>query len=205
MSAGEFVRRLRSYVDQADRHYVFWLGAGCSVTSDIPAATGLVRDDWLPQLQRIKGGAGEIDGWTSEEFPDYEPDDAGALYGAVMDELFPLPEERQRETERLCDGRVPGFGYGVLAALMSRDDGFFSAALTTNFDDLVADAMDVFGGRRPLVIQHESLAGFVRPGRVRRPLVVKVHGDHRLNPLHTAIETEELKAGVSDGIRGLLH
>lgn len=205
MSAGEFVRRLRSYVGQADRHYVFWLGAGCSVTSSIPAAASLVRDDWLPQLHRIKGGDGDLVAWIREEFPDYEEDSAGALYGAVMNDLFPLPEERQRETERLCDGRVPGFGYGVLAALMSRDDGFFSAALTTNFDDLIADAMYVFGARRPLVIQHESLAGFVRPGRVRRPLVVKVHGDHRLNPMHTALETEELRAGVADGIRGLLH
>lgn len=122
-----------------------------------------------------------------------------------MDELFLNPEERQRETELLCDGRVPGFGYAVLAALMSRDDGILSTTLTTNFDDLVADAMYVFGERKPLVIQHESLARFARPGRVRRPLVVKVHGDHRLNPMHTSAETAELKAEVASGIRGILH
>ena len=100
MSAGEFVRRLRSYVGEADRHYVFWLGAGCSVTSDIPAAAALVRDDWLPKLQSIKGGNGDCEAWATATFPKYEPDNPGALYGAVMNDLFPLPEERQRETER---------------------------------------------------------------------------------------------------------
>jgi tetratricopeptide (TPR) repeat protein len=205
MAASEFVARLREQAGERDRHYVFWLGAGCSVTSGIPAAGALVREQWLPRLQRIKDASGDIDQWATTLYPDYERDNPGAHYGNLIADLFPVAEDRQRETERLCDGRTPGFGYAVLAALMSRDDAILGTALTTNFDDMVADAMYVFGGSRPLVIQHESLAGFARPGRVQRPLVVKVHGDHRLEPRHTAQDTEALQEGVAEGIRGILH
>lgn len=206
MAASEFVRRMKESVDEPDRHYVLWLGAGCSVTSGIPAAGTLVREHWLPRLHRLRGAKESVEEWAAKALPDYRPDDPAAFYGPLMEVLFVgNAEERQRETERLCDGRVPGFGYAVLAALMSRMDGALSTVLTTNFDDLVADAMYVFGERRPLVIQHESLVGFARSGRVRRPLVVKLHGDHRLNPMHTADETAELKSGVAAGVGRILH
>lgn len=206
MSAHEFVRRLKNHADESDRHYTFWLGAGCSVSSGIPAAAALVRDHWLPRLQRLQGPQGiPVEEWAREKFTEYDHANPAALYGSVMNALFRLKEDRQRETERLCEKGVPGFGYAVLAALMSRPDGAFSAALTTNFDDLVADSMYVYGHKRPLVIQHDALSGFVRPGRVRRPLVVKVHGDHRLNPMHTSVETAELEKGMRKGVHGLLH
>ncbi len=205
MSASEFVRRLRESAGEPDRHYVLWLGAGCSVTSGIPAASALVREHWLPRLHRLRSAREGLEEWAATTFPEYQPDNPGALYGPLMDVLFTNREERQRETERLCDGRAPGFGYAVLAALMSRQDGVFSTALTTNFDDLIADAMYVFGEQRPLVIQHEALAGFVRPGRVQRPLVVKIHGDHRLNPMNTADEIASLSEKIAEGIRGLLQ
>ncbi len=206
MSAHELVRRLKGQTGEQDRHYAFWLGAGCSVSSGIPAAGSLVREKWLPSLHLIKGEDGDsVEEWACREFADYDSSRPAMLYGPLMDALFPLKDDKQRETERLCDGRVPGFGYAVVAALMSRADGIFSAALTTNFDDLIADSMYVFGAQRPLVIQHGALAGFVRAGRVQRPLVVKVHGDHRLSPVHTANETSELEQGIRHGVQGLLR
>ncbi|HEX5713477.1 MAG TPA: SIR2 family protein, partial [Solirubrobacterales bacterium] len=206
MSAHEFVRRLKRQAGEQDRHYAFWLGAGCSVTSGIPAAASLVKEKWLPELYRVKAPQDlALEEWAAATFEGYDSEQPAALYGPLMGELFRLPDDKQRETERLCEGRVPGFGYAVLASLMSRSDGIFSAALTTNFDDLIADSMYVFGERRPLVIQHGALAGFVRPGRVRRPLVVKVHGDHRLNPMHTREETSKLEEGIQRSVQGLLH
>ena len=68
--------------------------------------------------------------------------------------------------------------------------------ITTNFDDLLADALYLFTNSRPLVIQHESLAAFIRPTRTR-PLVVKLHGDHRLAPRNTALETEALETEIA--------
>ena len=109
----------------------------------------------------------------------------------MIQQLFFSPRGLgKREIERLCDGRFPAFGYAVLASLMAMDGGRFNIVLTTNFDDLVADALYLFTAARPLVIHHESLANFIRPTRTR-PLVVKLHGDHRLSPQNTFEETVE--------------
>ena len=205
MPAEEFARRLALSAGHHDTHYAFWIGAGCSISSGIPGAATLVSDRWLPQLQQVRGASGrDLDEWAGEMFPGYDSGNPAAMYGAVMEELFIQPEARQREVEALCDGRFPGFGYAVLAALLARQDGLFNVALTTNFDDLIADAMYVFTEARPLVIPDEALAGFIRPTRMR-PLVVKVHGDHRLSPRNTQTETATLKKGISEGIGDLLH
>src|SRR4051812_45196568 len=164
MPAEEFARRLSNSAGQHDTHYAFWIGAGCSISSGIPGAATLVSDRWLPQLQQVRGATGRgVIEWAEESFPAYEPNNPAGLYGVVMEELFIQPEARQREVEALCDGRFPGFGYAVLAALLGRRDGLFNVALTTNFDDLIADAMYVFTEARPLVISDEALAGFIRP------------------------------------------
>ena len=121
-----------------------------------------------------------------------------------MEELFLGGEERQREIERLCDGLFPGFGYAVLVSLIALEGGCFNVALTTNFDDLIPDALYLYTNARPLVIQHESLAQFIRPTRTR-PLVVKLHGDQRLSPLNTSKETDRLKGDIEKQVAAVLN
>ena len=121
-----------------------------------------------------------------------------------MKELFFRDEERQREVERLCDGLFPGFGYAVLVNLIALEGGCFNVALTTNFDDLIPDALYLYTDARPLVIQHESLARFIRPTRTR-PLVVKLHGDQRLSPLNTSEETDRLKGDIEEQVAAVLN
>jgi len=43
------------------------------------------------------------------------------------------------------------------------------AAITTNFDNLIADALAIYTRALPLVCGHESLTGFIRPN-LQRPL-----------------------------------
>jgi len=195
MEVPEFLRRLKLDEGRLNRRFAFFLGAGCSVSSGISAAADLVRDRWLPRLKDIhewsdvdQGAVGRYDGYTGDK--------AAAFYGAVLDDLFVTADERQQEIESLCDGRSPGFGYAILAQLVARPDGRFNVVLTTNFDDLMADALYLYTDTRPLVIQHESLAAFIRPTRTR-PLVVKLHGDHRLSPRNTALETVELEREIA--------
>ncbi len=132
-----------------------------------------------------------------------------------MDRLFLHPFLRQRELEDLCDGKFPGFGYAVLAALMADEGlsadgaqpwphGHFNVAVTTNFDDLLADALYLFTKSRPLVIHHESLGKYIRPTRTR-PLIVKLHGDHRLTPLNTFKETNALNDDFETPVLALLR
>ncbi len=80
----------------------------------------------------------------------------------------------------------------VLATLIARYGGCFNVVITTNFDDLVSDALYLFTQARPIVIGHESLADFIRPTRTR-PLVVKLHGDARLAPQNTVVETAKIR------------
>lgn len=205
ITADEFARRLREKSKETDKRFAFFLGAGCSVSSGIPAAGSLVKDHWLPRLQDLRAPhSKDLDAWAKTEFPDYDPKDPAASYGTVIDELFLGPEERQREIESLCDNRFPGFGYAILAKLAAIEGGPFNVVLTTNFDDLVADALYLVTEARPLVIHHESLANYIRPTRTR-PLVVKMHGDNRLSPQNTIQETAQLKEAIDKQVRTLLH
>ena len=77
------------------------------------------------------------------------------------------------------EGAEPSFGYSVLAQILVKTR--HSIVITTNFDDLVADALSMFAHKHPLVCGHESLTGFIR-SQMRRPLVAKVHRDFPLHP-----------------------
>ena len=91
----------------------------------------------------------------------------------------------------------------MVAQLCAKDKTPFSVVLTTNFDDLVADAMFLYAESRPLVIHHEALAEYIRPTR-SRPMVVKIHGNARLSPKNTALETEAIEEAMQEQVKKLL-
>ncbi|MDB5268228.1 MAG: hypothetical protein JWP58_1268, partial [Hymenobacter sp.] len=162
ITASEFARRLNIDLSTQDKRYAFFLGSGCSVTSGIKTAGQLVTDEWLPKLRNIMAPEeSDHEAWGSKKFG-YDAKAPAASYGVMMKELFLQSEEQQREIERLCDNKFPAFGYSVLAELMqqTKSNGTFNVVLTTNFDDLVADALYLFTSIRPLIIHHESLAGY---------------------------------------------
>ena len=200
-----FVRHIKRVVEEQNGRYAFFLGAGCSISSKIPGAARLV-EHWLPKLKLDKTGT--VDGlgdWVKTQFPGYGNDKAALFYADVMRALFPHPLQRQSEIERIVEGKDPAFGYAVLARLMTAD--LFglrcNVVLTSNFDDLVADALYLYTRKKPLVIAHESLAGFARQSE--RPLVVKLHGDALLKPRNVGDEVAELPPEVTDMLVGLLH
>lgn len=206
IQAQEFVRRLKSLMAYADSKYAFFLGSGCSASSGIPDAKTLVKN-WLPRLKKLKTGSenGDINQWVREAFSDYEENKAALFYGNLIDALFLTPEERQKEIEALIEGKDPSTGYAILAQLMSHQDfgKHCNIVLTTNFDDLVSDALYVYTNLKPLTIVHESLVGFVRISRTR-PLVIKLHGDAKLAPKNTKLETEKLHEAVQNVLKNLL-
>jgi len=205
IGAEEFARRLSLAGQTTDERFVLFLGSGCSVSSGIPAARTLVSDYWLPRLRNLRAPRRtDVAEWAREEFPEYDPADPAALYGALIAQLFLTDGDRQREIEQLCDGKWPAYGYATIAALMAREGGAFSVALTTNFDDLISDALYLFTDARPLVIQHDSLAPFIRSTRTR-PMVVKLHGDQRLSPRNTAEETQVLVRDIESRVHSLLQ
>jgi len=206
-NAMRFVRQIKENCKRQDSHFAFFLGAGCSVSSGIPTASKLVREYWLPKLRDTHGKRNEsVESFVATEYPhwQYDPMNPATLYGEIIKELFPFPADRQREIESLCDRQFPGFGYAMLAALIAREGGCFNVVLTTNFDDMVSDSLYLYTGARPLVINHEFLASYIRPTRTR-PLVVKLHGDHRLSPSNTVEEVQALKAEIEKAVSRLLY
>jgi tetratricopeptide (TPR) repeat protein len=181
------------------------LGAGCSFSSGIPTAGTLVDNVWLPKLKELETGDQEnFNEWLKRKFSEYKKENAAQFYGEVIESLFPTPKERQREIERLVAKKDPGFGYAVLAQLMAEKCGkHCNIILTTNFDDMVADALYLYTNKKPIVIFHESLAGFVKISDTR-PLVIKLHGDSKLSPHNTRTETKELDEKVKKVIKNLL-
>ncbi|MCB4763911.1 MAG: hypothetical protein LGB78_08450, partial [Sulfurovum sp.] len=61
------------------------------------------------------------------------------LYFQLFEALFPDMIDRQKEIQRLTEEKYPGLGYYNLADLMKRKA--FNVVVTTNFDDLVHDAL----------------------------------------------------------------
>lgn len=167
MKAQEFVRRLKNLLDGTDNRFIFFLGSGCSVSSGIPAAGPLARD-WLLRLKKYQTGDEEgFEVWIKDLFPDYNEGDAALFYGRTIEKLFLTSDDRQKEIERLTENKDPGFGYVILAQLLSQEryGKNCNTILTTNFDDLVADALYLYNNKKPLVIVHDSLVSFVKVTR----------------------------------------
>lgn len=201
----EFVRRFKRLIEDNDAKFCFFLGAGCSFSSGIPTAGTLVNNVWLPKLKELEIGDQEnFSEWLKRRFPEYKKENAAQFYGEVIENLFLTPKERQSEIERLVAKKDPGFGYAILAQLMGEKCGeHCNIILTTNFDDMVADALYLYTNKKPIVIFHESLAGFVKISDTR-PLVIKLHGDSKLSPHNTKTETKELDEKVKKVIKNLL-
>lgn len=206
MEVGEFVRRFKhDIVDIDDSKFVFFIGSGCSASSGIPCAKDLASI-WLRRLMILKKGNDDnFEEWVKKQYSDYAPESAALYYGRVIQELFLRPEARQREIEQLTEGKDPGFGYAVLAKMMSHEryGSHCNAVLTVNFDDLIADALYLYTRKKPLVIVHDSLVGFVRNTR-KKPLVLKLHGDARLEPKNTESETSALADSVKKILKNFL-
>ncbi|NUQ74496.1 MAG: glycosyltransferase [Polyangiaceae bacterium] len=195
-SVDEFVTKLHDDVVLRQGRYIFFLGAGCSISSGIPSAAALTRR-WMDSLVRQKRCPADVC------IPGYDENNAARFYGHVFEQLCGSASERQEEIESICKGAKPGFGYAILASLMTHKREF-GAVLTTNFDDLIAHSFYLYTDRKPLVIPHESLARFVRLYR-DIPTIVKIHGDQHLDPRNTESELDELAQETREAMRKLLE
>lgn len=207
MPVEEFVRRIRDSLnaDMTPAQFALFIGAGCSISSGIPGSEALVRDRWLPKLLALRSpGKNDPYPWCEEVYGISKTVMPSGAYGRVMMDLFPHAAERQQELESICSAAKPGFGYATLAQLIASSKGNLNVILTTNFDDLLADAFYLFTGVHPVVIPHGALSPYIRASS-RRPLVVKVHGHHQFAPLNTPSETSDVEEELRKGVQTLLH
>lgn len=202
ISAFEFARRFHHSVTNHDGRFVWFLGAGCSVSSGIEDASETARR-WLKELKYLETGDNDaVDEWLTHRFPAFKEADSAALYGPVLRALFYTAQEQERELERINASAEPGFGYATLAQLVThpRWGERFNTLITTNFDDLVAEALYIYSQRRPQVLTHESFDRRIRISDAR-PTIVKIYGDAHLQGAGQENTESRLRGDVMDRLR----
>jgi protein O-mannosyl-transferase len=186
----EFRRR---HEQMTDRPFCWVLGSGASVQSGIPSGAKLVQQ-WLAEMHEMEnGGHLSIAQWATAatlEIPGFEYPRAANFYPWIYQRRFrDYKEQGYAFLEKTMDKAEPSFGYSVLAQIMANLP--HNVAVTTNFDNLVADALSIYTRTFPLVCGHESLTGYIRPN-LRRPLIAKIHRDLLLAPLSNPDEISKL-------------
>jgi tetratricopeptide (TPR) repeat protein len=182
---------------------MFFLGSGASVPSGIPSAGPLV-DGWLSELHRQADTDLSREEWlaTANPIAGFEPSNPAASYARVFEALYPDAQAQNgfAHLEQLMAGREPSIGYSTLAWILSKTP--HKAVVTTNFDNLVADALTIYTETTPLICGHESLAPFIRPN-LQRPLIAKIHRDLMYAPFNESKNTGKLAKGWKDALKNL--
>lgn len=191
MSASEFIKRFREEIGQG-KHFVFFLGPGCSRSSGIDGVTRKMVAEFI----RGKG--------TREHLGrGYEEKNAGEFYGDVL-QMQHGDQWREQQKEE-CRNIYPAVGYAILATLFTHPlyKRNFSTILTTNFDDLILEAFYRYTTDRPLLVDRDLLTTFVHSER-RAQLIIKLHGD-RPAPKTAATDPYVIPPGMQKLVRDELQ
>ncbi len=192
--------------EMPDRQFAFILGAGASFKSGIPTGHDLAQR-WLRDLHlRECGGSTPLEEWVDSSalgIPNLSFGTAAEHYPEIFERRF--RGDRQggyAALERVMEGKQPSLGYSLLAEIIQHTR--HKVVVTTNFDNLVADALAMHAHQSPLVVAHESLTGFVQP-KLRRPLVAKIHRDLFLDPINDLAGVSTMEEGWKIALRKLFQ
>lgn len=191
-----------------DHKYVWILGAGASFASGIPLGSQLV-DEWLKEMHRRENHDNKsLEEWATSEnlgIKDFTFEKREASYSQIYQRRFhDYPDEGYAYLESVMSGKDPSPGYSILAAALAEDPPRHNVVITTNFDNLVADALSIYTDTFPFVAGHESLTGFVRVS-MRRPLICKIHRDLLLGPQNDPRGLKRLHDAWGTALRALFQ
>ena len=192
-----------------DCPYTLFLGAGASISSGIPLANNLIFEwknklfldlkdnditfknisfeDWISN----KNEKQSYKLWNENNNPEGEKD-----YSLLFSTLYQTKKERQLFIEQIIDNKKPAFGYLFLAGLISIQK--FNRILTTNFDDLISDALFKYYDIKPINCAFDSMVSGIRIDS-QRPKIIKLHGDFLYDNLkNTRIELKSLDSNIEE-------
>jgi Tfp pilus assembly protein PilF len=187
-----------------DRALAFILGAGASISSGIPAGGHLAKM-WLEEayLRKCLDKKVTLENWAKSELkePTFQLNETATYYSKIFELRFSTdPKSGYAALEAAMKDAEPSLGYSILAKILAETR--HKVVVTTNFDNLVADALAIHALQHPLIVGHEALSGFVRP-QMPRPLVAKIHRDLHLNPINDTNGVSQLGQGWTDALKGL--
>ena len=187
---------LRHFEEQRNRKFCFILGAGASKSSGIPTGAELASQ-WLKEIEEDLN-KDQFEAWLKEEGIDRN--DSASFYPQIFAKRFEVDHQGGYDFfEKIMEKAEPSCGYSFLAEILAQ--GKHDIVITTNFDSLTEDALFIYTAKKPLVIGHSNLAGFINI-QLQRPQVIKVHHDLFFSPQNTESETgyidEKLERGLQD-------
>ncbi len=214
IATSQLVRAIKEGEANSER-FCFIIGAGASESSGIPTGRTL-EHSWMEEMERDPGleEIREIALRLKEDGRlDHSFDEIEKVWNTSKREGTPLPSEFYFDIyklrffpnhrngyhylEKIMAGKTPSFGYHTLALILA-DGGGNNLVITTNFDNLVEDALFLYTENRPLVINHELLAEFAGDSNIKRPIIAKIHRGIFFDPLNRPEETNELKGKWHD-------
>lgn len=182
---------VQRYSRRQTHRYCFLLGAGASVASGIPTGETLAKQ-WLQESYRRNDFSGQsLADWSKQQFgTDFDCERAGERYSDIYDLRFGRDRnDGYAHLETLMEGREPSIGYSYLGYILSETR--HNVAITTNFDNLIADSVSIYGQKFPIVLADDSLAYYATT-ELRRPLIAKIHGGLGFAPKNSAADIGKL-------------
>ncbi|ERJ68939.1 tetratricopeptide repeat protein [Porphyromonas gingivalis] len=172
--------------------FCFLIGAGASMSSGIPSGADLARK-WI---QEIEEDCGKDDFAKWKNKVGISEDNVGEFYPQIYEKRFGhIPESGYDCIRHYMEGKEPSLGYLILANIMVREK--HNVVITTNFDNLLEDAIRTYTKEKPFIAGHEALAGYV-PKRSDRPIILKVHRDLFFHPFSDREHTGTIQKAWED-------
>ncbi len=205
-TAGLVSEFLARHKQMSDRPFCWVLGAGASYQSGIPTGSTLAMQ-WLKELhEREDFDNLPLEEWATADIlgiKGFDFTNAASFYPFLYQRRFrDFKEQGYAFLEDVIAGIEPSYGYSVLAQIMASHK--HKVAVTTNFDNLLADAISIYTDAFPLVCGHESLTGFIRPN-LTRPVIAKIHRDLLFNPKSAFEEIEILPPQWEEALKTIFE
>lgn len=201
---------IRSVTVNAKVGHMLLLGAGASISSNIPSAASCI---WLwkrsiflsnhPGLEQIFAelslGAVQdrIQLWLDAQ-PDFPAAGAPEEYGFYIDRCYPVIDDKRAFFQRHIQEAKLSSGYRIAARLAKAN--LFRVAWTTNFDGLMPRALTETSVT-PVEVGLDSTNRVVRTDRAGELSCVALHGDYRYDALkNTDAELQRLEAQLRQAL-----
>jgi len=178
------------------QRFCFILGSGASKTSGIPTGAELANQ-WHAELFKSYNEA-EVRSlakslkitWTNVKNKNYFD-----LYNLLY---YPIYENGYKRIEKLMENAKPSYGYYALAEHVSNSKN--NVIITTNFDTLSEDTIMAATAKKPLILGHEALAGYIKMN-MSRPIIAKVHRGLFFAPFNRRKDVATLPQKWKDALR----
>lgn len=118
-----------------------------------------------------------------------------SLYGNWFETFSQNIYDRQKLIEFLIDDKTPSGVYIFLGYLISK--GVFKNIFTTNFDDLLNDALIHYTNQKAKVYAHNEIAKYIDFNSTK-PNIIKLHGDYFFQNIKNTIEDTSVLEGNMD-------